>query len=251
MIVKWIVCDVPFAKREAFSRAQEAWQKIAWAEGFLGQVGGWEADDSPAVLADGKAAPSAAGLGGADAATGTARACILSLWRDREAYEYFFEYTHDAVTYKNGQAAAYRGIDIQVATSLIRLPGAATSVSATRSLREALRRARGLRLADCRIHARRQDHFIDMQLRHWGPGMREAPGMLGGVFSVVSRAVRRFLVATLWEDAASHQAYRRDALPGLQARTGAVDDLESITGRFVTLNDAWRVVRDARKPRSR
>jgi len=41
MYIKWIVCKVPTSKKKQFSIAQEKWNKMAKANGFIAQTGGW------------------------------------------------------------------------------------------------------------------------------------------------------------------------------------------------------------------
>lgn len=211
MLIKWIVCRVPAASREAFARGQAAWGKIAAAEGLVGQVGGFCAQDPE-------------------------EACVLALWTSRGAYDRFMAHVHDAVTYRNEQARAYERIEVTLGASLLRMPGACPSLA------EALRRAAALRVADCRIRPAAREHFVDMQLTTWAPGMAAADGMLGGAFSVAEDDPRRFLVTTLWAGEEAHAAYARDVLPGLRATASVDDDLERIVGRLVRLEPTWRVV---------
>jgi heme-degrading monooxygenase HmoA len=186
------------------------WSQIAHTEGLIGQVGGWNVKDPE-------------------------EACVLSLWSDRRAYEAFFKFVHDSVTYKNKQRDTYESLDISFGTSLVRMPGAC------RGLVDAIHGARVLRVADCVVRPSARNHFIDMQLTTWAPGMEAAEGMLGGAFSAMAESDRRFLVTTLWASEALHEAYAEDVLPGLQVVASGSGDLEAIQGRLIRLEPAWRI----------
>ncbi len=81
-ILKEILCEVDPALREAFSRAQEAWNALSGVEGFLGQIGGWLEEEPN-------------------------RACILALWSDEPSYRAFLGGVHDAIVSRSSQAATY------------------------------------------------------------------------------------------------------------------------------------------------
>jgi len=81
-ILKEILCEVDPARREAFSRAQEAWSALSGVAGFLGQIGGWVEGEPE-------------------------RACILALWKDEPSYRAFLGGIHDAIVGASGQTATY------------------------------------------------------------------------------------------------------------------------------------------------
>jgi len=147
MLIKWIVCDVPAAKRAAFSAAQEAWSALAGAPGFVGQFGGWDQEG---------------------------RACIAGLWESRAAYAHFMAEIHDTITDRNAQADTYTAARVALFDAVMDvgapLPGAGGGL---------------LRVADCRVSAGREAHFEEAQRSVWNPGMGGAPGMNGGVFARV------------------------------------------------------------------
>lgn len=57
---------------------------------------------------------------------------------------------------------------------------------------------------------------------------------------------RRYLVTTLWSDAAAHQHYSTQHLPALRSRAAPENDLQSITGHALPLEADWRVLPEER-----
>lgn len=96
-----------------------------------------------------------------------------------------------------------------------------------------------VRLAHCHVPANRQAHFVRAQAEVWNPGMTGAAGMRRGVFA--RRGESEFLVLSLWRSAVDHERYLRERFPGLRRRSGAADDLDSVTGDLVDLEPAWTV----------
>jgi heme-degrading monooxygenase HmoA len=94
-------------------------------------------------------------------------------------------------------------------------------------------------VADCRVRPGRDDHFRDVQRTVWAPGMAEADGMLGGMFTQLGD--HRYLVTTGWRDAESHRRYVAERLPRLRERAGAAADLSAIRGHEVALMRSWLV----------
>ncbi|WTD39734.1 YdbC family protein (plasmid) [Streptomyces sp. NBC_01643] len=212
MWIKWISCEVPVATRERFSGAQRAWSTISDQPGLIGQVGGWD----PA----------------------TDRAHLLGLWTGAEAYKCFMRDRHDAVTARNRQDDSYTAIEIATGEVLIEMAGDSANLC------HALEHATLLRVADCSLLPGREEHFIDVQRRIWAPGMAAAGGMLAGAF--IRLEPRRYLVTTLWSDAAAHQHYSTQHLPALRSRAAPENDLQSITGHALPLEADWRVLPEER-----
>jgi heme-degrading monooxygenase HmoA len=207
MLVKWITCEVPPAAEVEFSAAQAGWSALSAVPGLIGQVGGWNK-------------------------TGTA--CVLAVWEDRGTYETFLRDHHDRIVATTGQAGTYDTIDIAVGTVLQDMPGTAAG---------RLYDAEVLRVADCRVRPGRDDHFRDVQRTVWAPGMAEADGMLGGLFTQLDD--HRYLVTTGWRDAESHRRYVAERFPRLRELAGAAGDLSAIRGHEVALTRSWRVTGEA------
>jgi heme-degrading monooxygenase HmoA len=96
-----------------------------------------------------------------------------------------------------------------------------------------------VRLAHCHVRTNHQAHFIQAQTEVWNPGMTGAAGMCGGVFA--SRGASEFLVVSLWRSAVDHERYVSERFRGLRRRSGAGEDLASITGDLVELDPTWTV----------
>ncbi len=155
-------------------------------DGFVCQVGGWD-----------EKSPHTAG--------------VLAVWRDAEAYERFMRDHHDAIVRASGQQHTYRSVRVATGPSIFEMRGGRAGV-------EVLLTAGVLRVADCVVLPRHEDHFTRAQEHVWLPGMAGVDGMLGGLFSQVGE--RRYLTITGWRDAWSHGRYAHDRVPALRAAAG-------------------------------
>ncbi len=211
MLIKWIVCTVADGNQRKFHDAQVMWKDMAAVEGLTGQVGGWNTKNEN-------------------------EACILSAWESQQAYDLFYTYVHDAITYKNRQAGTYKIIDILFSDPLIHMSGELNDMV------ECADSALFLRVADCTVRKGCRDHFVDMQLTEWVPAMQQVEGMLGGKFSRVREYENRFLVTTFWAGEEQHTNYCEQVLPDCRKRANVDDDVDSISGRFIRLVPEWNVI---------
>ena len=85
MYLKWIVCDVQKDQIHEFSVAQKKWKKIAIADGFIAQLGGWNVNNQ-------------------------SEACILSVWEHKVDLDIFMEDLHDQIFENNNQLETYNSI---------------------------------------------------------------------------------------------------------------------------------------------
>ncbi len=210
MYLKWIVCEVEAAERDAFHQAQLGWSRIREAGGFVAQVGGWREDRRDA--------------------------CILGFWEDKASCDRFMASLHDEIVNETRQDLTYVSCRVLHATSVMLMGGKAAT------LREAIAGAGVLRVADCEVRADRIPHFIDVQRDTWEPAMAVSPGQLGGLFSQSVTSPSRYLVTTFWRDAESHAAYVRDRVPSLREASAVDEDIVSLEGRVVQLEPAWSVM---------
>ena len=58
---------------------------------------------------------------------------------------------------------------------------------------------------------------------------------------VGQRGEAEFLVLSLWRSGTDHERYLSEYFPNLRERSGAADDLDSITGHLIDLESAWAV----------
>lgn len=208
MLIKWIICTVPESRRDAFGEAQQAWRALSDVDGFLGQTGGWHADDP-------------------------AEACILGLWRHPGAYRTFMRETHDAITDTSGQDSMYDSSRIGLYDEMFEIPGSAAS------LLEVCTSSTVLRVAECLVHSHRQSHFVRMQMEVWNPGMARHEAMLGGLFTRSDKDAASFLVATWWRDRQGHDDYVRTTLPKLRETATVDGDVRSLAGKIIAIDPAW------------
>lgn len=214
MLLKWIVCEVANENRTAFSAAQSQWNQLRGVDGFRGQVGGWDARESPESLRS---------------------ACIVGLWRDSDAYAIFMSDVHDPLVEASGQAATYASTTTALFDVQFDIPGSLPDLCA------AMNRCAFLRVADCGLLPGRENHFRQVQCDIWNPGMAAAGGVVAGALSQSARDDNRFLVTTLWESETSHAAYVRGAFLGLRERAAVESDVANLRGYGVVLEPDWRV----------
>jgi hypothetical protein len=211
MLIKWIVCEVAESSKERFSDAQQQWAEVAGLDGFLGQVGGWD------VKTPG-------------------HACHVALWDSLEQYQTFMAGAHDAIVRKNAQADTYDAIAVALFEAVWEMPGQGGDLA------RALALGTVLRVADCAVRDDRRGHFLEVQRSVWIPGMAQAEGMLGGVFSQLRAANTRYLVATFWGDREAHARYVSECLPRLRAQAEVERDVEPLDAHLVQLEPSWRVL---------
>lgn len=210
MLIKWIVCTVPPSHRKVFSQAQEAWSIIADADGFYGQIGGWNQHQKK-------------------------QACILALWRDVAAYQNFMDNIHDTVTDNNTQEKTYSAIEVSLFDTILDINGEYSNL--TQSLAASV-----LRVADCVVKPEKVSHFEQIQETVWNIGMAKAVGMLGGAFNRHSNSHNHYLVTTLWHDIQAHENYSKNHLPSLREKADVANDLLKIQGYLVELEPSWCIL---------
>jgi hypothetical protein len=200
-LIKWIRCGV--ADAEAFDSGQRNWARLRGLPGFVGQGGGWSRRE-PGV------------------------AHVFGCWADRSSYERFMASEHDGIAV--AQAGMYEIIETRLFDRLLDIGERFPADFADAAL---------LRLAYCQVKKTRRAHFIEAQVEVWNPGMVLAPGMRRGVFG--QRGEAEFLVLSLWASVSDHERYVKERFSGLRERSGAVDDLDRITGDLVDLEPGWTV----------
>jgi heme-degrading monooxygenase HmoA len=215
MLLKWIRCQVEPEQTASFARAQEAWAPLTRVEGFLGQCGGWQAQQGNPALA-----------------------CILGIWESRERQEAFLHHgIHDAIVEGSRQLKTLSSWETVLLDVVHPMPGEFPDLAL--ALQQAPASAI-LRIADCHVLLDQQPAFLQTQREIWLPAMRQADGMLGGCFATDHDG--RFLVTTLWRDASCHRQYAQERLPGLRDQVTRLDALpEDLSGYAFPLESAWHV----------
>ncbi|TVL92695.1 YdbC family protein [Streptomyces sp. SAJ15] len=201
MLVKWIRCTV--VDRRGFERGQRKWAGLLGEPGFRGQGGGWSFR-RPDV------------------------AHIFGFWESRAFYDSFMARSHDrlaagqAGTFKNTQVRLFeRRFDVKV------------------GFQPRFSDADVVRVAHCRVHEDRVEHFTHVQEKVWNPAMAGSPGMLRGVFGEAPGS--EFLVLSIWDSAAEHGKYRTERVERLALRAQTETDVAAIAGDVVALESTWTV----------
>ncbi|MDN4593666.1 YdbC family protein [Polycladomyces subterraneus] len=219
MLIKWIVCNVPEEKREAFSLAQQQWSALRDVPGFVAQFGGWNA-------------------------VNPAEACIVGLWKDRDSYTAFMEKIHDEIYISRGQQETFDRIAVTVMEMMLPVGHLEGLLSG------GWMKAELIRIADCWVLPGREAHFLQMQQEVWNPAMEQTDGMLGGVFAG-DMSARRFLTITWWKSAELHRAYVKNHVANLREQADLDLDIERIVGYEVRCEPSWRVTATVQSDKGR
>jgi heme-degrading monooxygenase HmoA len=213
MFIKWIVCKVPLDLKDKFSFAQEKWIRTKSVNGFIAQTGVWNLKDD-------------------------SEACIISFWESEDALKYFMQNLHDQIVSENNQDQFYSSITVNHYNSIINMDGKSST------LKEAIKNAELLRIADCKVKNDRVKHFENVQEYIWKPEMKKANGMLGGSFSISVNNTNKYSVATFWDSLENHNNYVIEILPRPHEKANAVNDLDRIVGKQILLVNSWKIIND-------
>lgn len=190
--------------RRGFERGQRKWAGLLGEPGFRGQGGGWS-----------RLQPQVAHLFG--------------FWESRAFYDSFMARSHDRLhasqvgTYKDMRTLLFEyRFDVKT------------------GFRPEFTDADLLRVAHCRVHQERIDHYVLMQEKVWNPAMAGSPGMLRGAFAQ-SRSEDEFLVLSMWNSAAEHGKYRTERIERLSLRAQTNADIAALDGDVIDLEPAWTV----------
>ena len=202
VLVKWTCLTV--VDRRGFERGQRKWAGLLGEPGFRAQGGGWSRS-RPGVVH------------------------IFNFWESRAFYDSFMARSHDRLA--AAQAGTYRDVRVRLFDHLLDVKVGFEPRFTGVDL---------LRVAHCRVHSDRVEHFTLMQEKVWNPAMAGSPGMVRGVFA---RAPQQdeFLVLSMWNSSAEHGKYRPERVErlGFRAQTGA--DVAAIDGDIIDLEPSWTV----------
>lgn len=96
-----------------------------------------------------------------------------------------------------------------------------------------------VRVALCRVHEERVEHFTLMQEKVWNPAMAGSPGMIRGMFA--EAPAHEFMILSMWRSAAEHGKYRTERVERLALRAQTETDIAALTGDIVELEPSWIV----------
>ncbi|MFF2652774.1 YdbC family protein [Streptomyces sp. NPDC058045] len=201
MLVKWIRCTV--VDRRGFERGQRKWAGLLGEPGFRGQGGGWS-----------RLRPDTAH--------------VFGFWESRAFYDSFMARSHDRLA--AAQSGSYRDMRSHLFDHRFDVRTGFQPRFTDTDL---------VRVAHCRVHPERAEHFALMQEKVWNPAMAGSPGMVRGVFG--EGPGHEFLVLSMWQSAAEHGKYRAERVERLSLRAQIEADVAALTGDIVDLEQSWTV----------
>jgi hypothetical protein len=152
----------------------------------------------------------------------------FSFWESRAFYDSFMARSHDRL------AAAQSGTFRDIQTKLFDYRFDVKTGFEPRFADTDL-----VRVAHCRVHPDRAEHFALMQEKVWNPAMAGSPGMVRGLFGEAPG--HEFLVLSMWQSAAEHGKYRVERVERLSLRAQTEADVAALTGDIVDLEPSWTV----------
>ena len=164
MLIKWIRAEVQNVNMHLFTSSQEGWSELSKVNGFLGQVGGWNLNNSN-------------------------EACILGFWRDLDSYHDFMNLNHDEIYERSNQKGTFTNLK----TNLYELNFYINNNDPLLFMNS----VNIIRVAECMVKTEKIEHFKQMQKSVWNPGMSKSNGFFGGVFASETRTSTEFLVISL------------------------------------------------------
>ena len=212
MVLKDFRCRVSSDMFDRFSAEQLRWNALRSEAGFVVQCGGRAASDPVRVQ-------------------------IFGVWADIDAYRRFMSQVHDLIFEGGSQGDCYHKAQSALYEPVFDLPGNEQDLSGALGHDPAM-----IRIARCAVRPDRVEHFVEMQRKVWMPGMKSAPGMLGGGFWRSVDDEHQFIVTTAWASMEDHERYRHEQLPTLRDSANPDDDLEMLDGDQIVLIPAWTVL---------
>lgn len=194
-------CNV--VDRREFERGQRKWARLRGEPGFRGQGGGWSRG-RPGV------------------------AHVFAFWETRAFYDSFMARSHDRLA--SAQSGTYRNLRAQLF---------AHRFDVKTGFEPGFTDADVVRVAHCRVHEDRVEHFSLMQSKVWNPAMAGSPGMVRGLFGEAPG--NEFLVLSMWQSAAERGKYRVERVERLSLRAQTEADIAALAGDVVQLDPSWTV----------
>ncbi len=191
-----------------------------WSSGFAAPW--WTAAASSAGSGSGR------GFWGGWSRTRQGVAHVFAFWESRAFYDSLMARSHDRLAAT--QAGTFRDAQVRLFDHKFDVKtGFEPRFTDTDLLRVAL----------CRVHEERAEHFTLMQEKVWNPAMAGSPGMVRGLFGEAPG--NEFLVLSMWQSSAEHGKYRTERIERLALRAQLEADVAALTGDLVDLEPAWTV----------
>ncbi len=201
VLVKWIRCTV--VDRRGFERGQRKWAGLLGEPGFRAQGGGWS-------------------RGRQDVAH------VFSFWESRAFYDSFMARSHDRLA--SSQAGTFKNAQVRLFDHRFDVKTGFEARFTDADL---------IRVALCRVHEERAEHFVLMQEKVWNPAMAGSPGMVRGLFGEAPGS--EYLVLSMWRSAAEHGKYRTERVERLALKAQTEADVAALAGDIVDMESAWTV----------
>jgi len=205
MFIKWIVCSTAEGKNHQFSDAQEKWNETIKANGFIAQVGGWDLEN---------------------------KACIISLWDNKESLVYFMKTLHDEIVDGNQQDETYDSIDITHYDSMFEIKGRSGSLG------PAIKISKLLQIVNYRVKKDKMENFEKAQQDFGLPLIKRSKGMLGGIVSKAADNTPNYLMLIFWNTIENYA--NKELLISLKKEN---NEIEQIIEKKVLLVDSWKIIK--------
>ncbi|MFF5564144.1 YdbC family protein [Streptomyces sp. NPDC012623] len=201
MLVKWTRCTV--IDRRGFERGQRKWAGLLGEPGFRGQSGGWSRA-RPGVVH------------------------VFAFWESRAFYDSFMARSHDRLA--AAQSGTFRETQVKLFDHRF---------DVKTGFEPRFTDADVVRVAHCKVHEDRVEHFALMQEKVWNPAMAGSPGMVRGLFGEAPG--HEFIVLSMWQSAAEHGKYRIERVERLTLRAQTASDVAALAGDIIDLEASWTV----------
>uniref|UniRef100_UPI002810C7F6 DUF4937 domain-containing protein n=1 Tax=Streptomyces alfalfae TaxID=1642299 RepID=UPI002810C7F6 len=153
---------------------------------------------------------------------------VFAFWESRAFYDSFMARSHDRLA--AAQGGTYTGVRAKLFDHRF---------DVKTGFEPRFTDADVVRVAHCRVHEERVEHFALMQQKIWNPAMAGSPGMLRGLFGAAPG--HEFLVLSMWQSAAERGKYRVERVERLSLRAQTEADVAALAGDVVDLEPSWTV----------
>lgn len=203
-----MLCNVAEDRNQQFSDAQEKWNKTIKANGFIAQAGGWDLEN---------------------------KACIISLWDNKESLDYFMKNLHNEIVDRNQQDETYDSIDITHYDSMFEIKGRSGSLG------PAIKISKLLQIVNYRVKKDKMENFEKAQKDFGLSLIKQSKGMLGGILSKAVDNTPNYLMLIFWNTMVNYNNYvSKELLISLKKEN---NDMEQIMVKKILLVDSWKIIK--------
>lgn len=152
----------------------------------------------------------------------------FSFWESRAFYDSFMARSHDRLA--ASQSGTFKDLQVKLFDHRF---------DVKTGFEPRFTEADVVRVAHCRVHEERAEHFALMQEKVWNPAMAGSPGMVRGLFGEAPG--HEFMILSMWHSAAEHGKYRAERIERLALRAQLEADVAALAGDIVELEPSWTV----------